>query len=165
MIKPGDVLESYDGLITSGLAIRRNLVLNFYRLTKSANLEDSCLSKETLLRIKFIVCIHDETLKNIHLEKEQFENNSQYLQKYFYRNVDYARIYNDIDYFQQLIFEYEGLKDCISEVNKIPSELQILNEMDNWIKKRLIINEHELDMYEEEIATRLTKILEKRKEK
>ena len=37
--------------------------------------------------------------------------------------------------------------------------------MDRWISNRLLINEYELDMYEEEIATRLTKVLEKRKEK
>ena len=165
MIEVGDVLESYDSLITSGLAVRRDLVANIYKLTKSVGLEDSCFSKEALLRIKFIVSIHDEVFKNINLEKEQFQDNCQYLQRCFYRNIEYAKIYSEVEYFQALIFEYEGLKDCCSEFSKIPVKSEPFNEMDRWISNRLLINEYELDMYEEEIATRLTKVLEKRKEK
>jgi len=165
MIEVGDVLASYDGLIDGLFDTRSNLVVGIYKLTKNMSLEDSNLSKEALLRIKFIVSIHDEILKNIEKEQEDFKNKPEYLQKRFYRNVEFAKIYSDVVYFQSLIIENEGLKNCISDLGFGSNNLELLKSIDNWVYTRLLINEFELDIYEEDIATRFTKILEKGKER
>lgn len=164
MIEVRDVLDGFDDIIVSSLILRRNLVYNIYNLYKDINLEDSAFSKETLLKIKFIVLIHNEIFKNISLEKEEFQNNPQCLQKHFYRNIEYARIYSDVEYFCQLIFEYEGLRNCVSELDNGFKNVALFNDIEKWLNNRLLIDEYELDKYEEELTLKLKKILDKGKE-
>lgn len=160
MINEKDVFLIYGACSEQLEELRKNLICGILNSGVSEDLENSSFSKEMLLRIKYIVAIHDEIEKNFDLEIKNFRENPAFMRATFYRGIDYLILFEAIRSYQRLIFICESYKRQMDE-------FEVKNN--TWAIKPLSLSLssalYEIDDIEEGITTRLTKILEKGKER
>ena len=160
MIQIGDVLEGYKSTIDYGANVRMKLLVSIYQYINSVDVESSKISKDNLLRIKFIVSIHDQIFETISKEYEKFQEFSCDIDTNFNRIVKYSELYDNIDYFCELVFKVDEMNSFANQVSDYDAKL-----IPDWFFVFQESMDSELDMYEEDIATKLIKLLEKGKER
>ena len=160
MIQIGDVLECYKSTIDYGTNVRMKLLVSIYQYINSVDVESSKISKDNLLRIKFIVSIHDQIFETISKEYEKFQEFSCNIDTNFNRIVKYSELYDNIDYFCELVFKVDEINSLANQVSDYDVKL-----IPDWFFVFQESMDSELDMYEEDIATKLIKLLEKGKER
>lgn len=165
MIDKEMVEESYKKLMDFGFNVREALVKNIYQVAGNMNVEEADISKETLLRVKFIVELHNEIIANILEDNDKFTKKPGYFQDNFYRSLDYLSLYKNVDVYQHLISQYEDTYKLMNDDESIMAVSSFIPGAGEYVENGLIVVNHEMDNLEESLASDLVKILGKRKER
>lgn len=165
MIDKEMVEESYKKLMDFGFNVREALVKNIYQVAGNMNVEEADISKETLLRVKFIVELHNEIIANILEDNDKFTKKPGYFQDNFYRSLDYLSLYKNVDVYQHLISQYEDTYKLMNDDESIMAVSSFIPDAREYVENGLIVVNHEMDNLEESLASDLVKILGKRKER